>query len=674
MKKKLFLFIAFAVLGIVQAIIFMLMNAQAFESYSFAQCLLALIYAVPQALMVSAWVMIPCFVVGLIYVFIRGEWHRRFMIRYVAIVLALLFFLCMLDWVLYGFWGFRLDFTPFIYVLDNPLHAMAESPWWAFPLSIVLMLLLGWLASGIMKLVYPKRRSGSINRMSSGSAQQMDALWNLVMVAVMWIVGMGCFGLLGMGSAYFTDKMPLNHAATSPIYSFFHSLRQQRIPLGEQYRFMSDAERQNAMNELETLALEDGRAYNDSLRADSLFNDSIRRPYFDIYHPWLAAQAPDKWVRPIYGTTDEDAGPLLRQGVQPNVLILLFESFSGTACHYLNEEADERVMPNVCRQMEEGVAFTRFYANSFRTERALVSVLSAFPGQPTYTLMNDPARASHLPYLTRQMADAGYSMQFLFGSYTDFTHFPEYLQSAGIDQVVDREAFPSEQYDAHTGLHDARMFGYLRDELRKEAQAEADTLAEYPARPYCKIMLTVSSHEPFEVPSALVSDPYLNSVAYSDSCLGAFIDQLKEDTLIWNNLLIIGMPDHCYAQYPEGIQQCDPERYHIPMFWTGGAVNGHHDVNTVCQQTDLAATLLHQLGLSAEGFPYSHDIFSAEEPHFAFYAWPDGFGFLTDSCSYVQDNNYDGHGLPGTNDPTGRAQRLGKAYLQSVYDDMAGMK
>ena len=89
------------------------------------------------------------------------------------------------------------------------------------------------------------------------------------------------------------------------------------------------------------------------------------------------------------------------------------------------------------------------------------------------------------------------------------------------------------------------------------------------------------------------------------------------------------------------------------------------------QQTDLAATLLTQLGYDASAFPFSHDMMSQEVPHYAFYAWPDGFGLLSETASYVQDNNYDGHPLTGSDDPEGKAERMGKAYLQRLYDDLS---
>ena len=186
-----------------------------------------------------------------------------------------------------------------------------------------------------------------------------------------------------------------------------------------------------------------------------------------------------------------------------------------------------------------------------------------------------------------------------------------------------------------------------------------------------KVFLTLSSHEPFDVPfDRIKEDKYLNSVAYTDSCLGAFIDRIKA-TPMWDNLLIIGLPDHCFSNCPRGIMVHESLRYHSPMFWTGGAVAEPKIVDTYGSHIDLGATLLAQLGIDHTAFSFSKDLADPKTPHFAYYSWSDGFGFLNDSVQYIQDNANDGHPLSGSNDPYGVAQQRGKAYLQQLYDDLS---
>lgn len=640
MKKKLAIFSAFVLFFVVLTIIFMFAYANLFSQYSFGERMMAVLYSLPQHLSVASWIMLPAFAVGIIYVFIRGDWHRHFMVWYITLAFIPVLLLNCIDMVLYGFWGFRLDTTPLVYILDDPMAALAESPVWAPFASTVLILFFAWLIYKVMGMVYPPRRRGASSRMSRGAEQVREGWLNVALTLGCWVLAWGGVGeySYGMGSAYHTDQMVLNHASTNPVYSFFHSLRQQRTPLSEQYRFMSDAEAAQAFSELESGVLNfDPASAVDSLalNADSLvsLSDSL--------------------------VADPSEPQALLKVAHPNILLILFESFSGSACHYLYPEADENIMPNFCQAMREGVAFTRFYANSFRTERGMVSVLSAYPGQPTFTLMTDTLRTAKLPFLSSALfSQGGYDPQFIHGGDATFCGLTQYMHHGGVTDIIGKERFPAEQQECQWGVHDDKMFDFVHKEMSNSQN-------------FFKVFLTLSSHEPFEVPySQFPDDPYLNSVAYTDHCFGQFIDQVKADTALWNNLLIIGMPDHCYAQYPAGVQQHDPLRYHIPMFWTGGAVNGHQEVATLGQQTDLAATLLAQLGYDSSVFTYSHDLLDPSAPHYAFYAWPDGFGLLGGTASYVQDNNYDGHPLQGSNDTEGKAERMGKAFLQKLYDDL----
>ena len=48
-----------------------------------------------------------------------------------------------------------------------------------------------------------------------------------------------------------------------------------------------------------------------------------------------------------------------------------------------------------------------------------------------------------------------------------------------------------------------------------------------------------------------------------------------------------------------------PRFYHIPLLWLGGAVKQPMQVDKIMNQTDLAATLLGQLGLEHTAFTFS---------------------------------------------------------------------
>lgn len=85
-------------------------------------------------------------------------------------------------------------------------------------------------------------------------------------------------------------------------------------------------------------------------------------------------------------------------------------------------------------------------------------------------------------------------------------------------------------------------------------------------------------------------------------------------------------------------------------------------------QVDLPKTLLNQLGMKVDQYPYSKDLFSADGSGFAEYAFNDGFGFLTDSIRYVYDHNADKITTVKGN-PGDKLIRYGKSFLQATYED-----
>ena len=84
---------------------------------------------------------------------------------------------------------------------------------------------------------------------------------------------------------------------------------------------------------------------------------------------------------------------------RPNVLLIVLESFSGVAMESLG--GIPGVMPNLEKIASEGILFTNFYANSFRTDRGLTSILSGYPAQPTASIMKYPAKSQSLPGISR---------------------------------------------------------------------------------------------------------------------------------------------------------------------------------------------------------------------------------------------------------------------------------
>ena len=234
-----------------------------------------------------------------------------------------------------------------------------------------------------------------------------------------------------------------------------------------------------------------------------------------------------------------------------------------------------------------------------------------------------------------------------------------YLLSTGYQRLIANTDFSlAEQTSNAWGVNDDITFEYLYNQLRNRKEEG----------PWHTAFLTLSSHEPFEVPYHRLEDKIPNAFAYTDECLGKFIDRLKQ-TPAWKDLLVICLPDHGFY-YPREGSNAMPRFYHIPLLWLGGAVKQPMQVDKIMNQTDLAATLLGQLGLEHTAFTFSRNVLGSDYKYpFVFYSFNNGFSFRDSTGVTVFDNN---SGSILFNEPEADESRLdkGKAILQTVYDDL----
>lgn len=179
----------------------------------------------------------------------------------------------------------------------------------------------------------------------------------------------------------------------------------------------------------------------------------------------------------------------------------------------------------------------------------------------------------------------------------------------------------------------------------------------------------MASHEPWEVPyHRIKGDKIANSMAYLDDCIGRFIERFRH-TPQWRNTLVVILPDHGIL-YPEGISDTDERKSHIPLIWTGGAVARARRIDKICNQSDLAATLLGQLGLPHADFRFSRDVLSSTYTHpSAVHTWSEGIYFKdATGISVVNLITRPASVFREAPQPSSRRVNAAKAYLQTIYD------
>lgn len=325
-------------------------------------------------------------------------------------------------------------------------------------------------------------------------------------------------------------------------------------------------------------------------------------------------------VTAAYRTGDEVTDTLLRTD-RPNVLLVMMESFGGKFVEELGGIPD--VAPNLSRLIPEGIFWEQYYSNSFRTDRGTVSTLSGWISYPTVSPMKQRDMHGSLSSLARSFNRAGYRTGYMYGGPMTNMGKYQYIADMEFEALMDDTYFTSEELNCSWGAHDEvagmKMFRTIEP---------IDTAAQW-----FMTWMTISSHEPWNVPYSRLEDERLNAFAYADHCVGELIDSLR--TLpAWDNLLVIIIPDHGYL-YEQTYDTGD--FFHAPMLWLGGAIREPRRMSVLMNQSDIAATLLAQMGLPHDDYPWSRNVLSPDYKPFVYCNYPAGLFFKDETGETLYD-------------------------------------
>ena len=529
---------------------------------------------------------------------IPGRWSRSVLKGYLLVIAAVSATAFAANLALYEYWAFPLDSSVLQY-LASPKEALASVTAGQLLLQLLVAAAvfggMAWCYLRVLRLYDPARRS--THRAGSTLVLLLPAGGLFLPIR-----GGVSVATANVSKVYFSGRMFLNHAAVNPLFSFLSTLSDGDDALYE-YEFFPEPER---------------AAIFEPLRGDL----------------------------PAGIGTDT----LLRTR-RPNVVLFLVESFGRSTVD--ERVGGEPVAPEFQRLKGEGVYFDNLFANSFRTDRGTVAVLSGFPAQTKMSVMKLPVKSQRLPSIARSLRREGYATSFYYGGDLNFTNTASYLYGTGFDRLTWQKDLHFDAPTSKWGYADDVVIDAFTDHVLAEAASQ---------RPFFAAMLTLSSHEPFDVPFAKFDDPMLNAMAFTDACLGRFVERVRQ-TPVWKDLLVILIADHAYP-YPYGIANSDALRHRIPMLWLGGAVRRPAVVETYGSQSDLAATLLAQLGIAHGDFLFSRDLFDPARPKFGYWCFNNGFGVADAGGTTIFDCTSARVISP---DSTAAQLRDGKAMLQTTY-------
>ncbi len=282
-----------------------------------------------------------------------------------------------------------------------------------------------------------------------------------------------------------------------------------------------------------------------------------------------------------------------------NVVIVLMESWPARNTGLL-ERRDQplNLTPNFDRLASEGILFTNFYANGTRTNYGLGATLCSFPSLPGRAILkrynaNHPFRT-----LSEILSERGYFNLFAYGGDLLFDNVEGFFKQKKYDRFLSVDDFGSENEFSKWGIPDQILF--------EKVALQFDSLP----RPFNLTMLTLSNHEPFDLPDSSMrrfmdnsdSSKIYNAQIYADFALGEFIELIKQHPVSDSTIFVL-TADHCKLLPHQRF--LIPDNFHIPLLIYSpnkNLINDKRDEVTnqsnavTGSQVDLLPTIMGLLG------------------------------------------------------------------------------
>ena len=537
--------------------------------------------------------------------FISQRFLNNFMLVYTILFLILQSALIVLDMGLYPHWGTKVNVTVFNYINDPVAMRASVSLTDLF----LALLISGGLIFGFLK-IYRKFFPEGI--FPEDKPKWYAVLLQLFLVATLIIPIRGGLDTspLNLSSVAFSPKLYANQAATNFLWNFAKSV-EKRDRLSNPCNYMSPEESL--------------RIFSEFGKKDTLQN-----------RPQLIKLNPAK---------------------QPNVILIILESFSNKVIAPLG--GLHGIAPNLDSLCTQSTIFTNFYSTGNRSDRGISAIMGGYPSLLSTSIMVYPEKARSLTLLPEYFERQNYNTSFYYGGDINFYNLKTFVLQSKCDKLTTKADFPSALGKmSKWGVPDAYVFERATEDLKTEQE------------PFMKTIYTISSHPPYDVPYSKikgnsVEEKYLNSVAYTDSSLGRFIDEFRKSPL-WSNTLLIITADH--GTLPPGPTDItDPASYRIPLIWTGGVIDSIRRIETITMQADFGTSLIHQLGWKTDSSQFSKDFFVAHPR--AFYALDSGWGYVVPEGFYYFDQGIRDFVPNSKNENLSTDLNFPKAFMQVLHDD-----
>lgn len=384
-------------------------------------------------------------------------------------------------------------------------------------------------------------------------------------------------------------------------------------------------------------------------------SNALQENPFAYYEP---AQASSEFNELFFQKSNAGFG--LFKIARPNIVLLLLESMTADVVGALG--ASVSYTPFLDSLSHESLVYTDCYASGFRTDQALVSVFSGFPATPFHSVIRYDTKLDKLPSLAVSLNNEGYHTSFYYGGDVTFSNMKSYLTHMQFQKIYTQSDVNAPMVNKW-GAQDEYTLNYLLNNLNNEAP------------PFFASLLTISLHEPFDVPYGRPDtlknsdEKFCNAARYTDKCLHDFFREAAHEPWYANTLFIL-VADHGHDS-PLNRNYFDNNTHRIPLIIFGPAMNdslcGVRVDKTVAQH-DLAYSLIWQLSKKDSAYTFSNNICDTIQDGHAYIMFDDGFTFVNRNCAITYSKSDEkNYSWKSADCDTVEIIRKGKIFQQAVY-------
>lgn len=605
------LFLYWLLLFAINRVIFLIVQVSELRSLSLSGILRSFYYALP--LDVSA----ACYSCAFPFIFLWVAYligGKRMLQSMKILVILEIFIHCAIafgDAALYTEWHTKLSWKALAH-FQRPSEVFKSASWGLTALFFFTTVLLG------LGYVFLYRRLVHLYAFSSLPGWRKRILPGLVAFPIIgFIIFTGIRGgwrrfPISLSIAYFSPQPVLNDAAVNPAWYLLHDVRQEALDVNENpYHWMPQSVASGIV--------------------DSLFD--YRK---------------DTTVAVL--TTD-----------RPNIVMFILESWPGDMVQIPGHPEISPVFDSLSR---DGLYFDRCYATGYVSDEGIPGILSAFPTAGDVSVLTEPQKTIHLPSISEELDSVGYHTGFMYGGMLDFGNIRSYVFNKKFEVVKGDRDFPLDLPRSALGIPDGIMAGQA-----------ADLISSAPS-PFFYCWYTLTTHPPYDYPENQwltyggKQVQLINTLHYADSSLGLFFRKIRQQPW-YKNTLFIFVSDHSHdTQYNRAPQ--NRERNRIPLLFYGDVIKPEwrgKTMHRITSQLDIVATLLAQMHLPADRYPWSKDAFNPYAPQFAAINYLTGAGFITPEGYVSLEDQFPDYLLTDLKDSAAidRVKRLDRAYEQTAY-------